>query len=407
MKRSQIKRRPLADTVLDKLEPEDRDYREYDCAGLYFRVRKSGKKSWELRYKKPDGKWAWKNLGSYPKITGKFARTEAAKLQQQIAEGIDLNQADKPDKPLFRDTAEQWHQRKIAAGRTESTTRQMRVYLDSYILPALGDLPLDEITRSQCAQLQKIFEDRGTHNTAKKVRTWINQIFSLAVGQGLTDNNPASELRHIAAPAPQVQHYPHLLESELPAFLRALDNSPSRYITQILVRVVLLTACRPGMARNATWNEIDFTEQLWTIPAAKMKMRRDHIIPLSTQVTELLKGLYERTGTQIYLFPGNGAKHPVMSENTINKALSIIGYKTKLVGHGSRHTASTLLREHGWPKDYVESQLAHVEGGVAGIYNQAQYLTQRREMMQWYADYLDALKERGQTNDSQCIQKIP
>lgn len=125
-----------------------------------------------------------------------------------------------------------------------------------------------------------------------------------------------------------------------------------------------------------------------------MKMRREHIIPLSTQMITLLEGLRELTGHHTYLFPGNGSVNPTLSENTLNQALARIGYKKKLVGHGSRHTASTLLREHGWPRDFVETHLAHIEKGVAGVYNKAQYLKQRREMMQWYSDYLDTL-ERG------------
>ena len=162
-----------------------------------------------------------------------------------------------------------------------------------------------------------------------------------------------------------------------------------------MVRMVLRTACRPGMARHAEWQDIDLENALWTIPAEKMKMRRDHLIPLSRQTVEELRELHQVTGQNRYVFPGQGPKKPVMSENTVNKCLRLVGYKGKLVGHGARHTASTLLREHRWHKDYVDMQLAHVEGGTSGVYNQAMYLEQRRVMMQWYADYLDWLEFGG------------
>jgi integrase len=218
--------------------------------------------------------------------------------------------------------------------------------------------------------------------------------FSEAIAEGLCELNPASELRHIAAKAPDTVHYPHLLEADLPNFLRALKASTSRHLTKEAVWMLLRTASRPGMVRFAEWREISLEDGLWIVPAEKMKMRRNHIVPLPTQTLSSLKEIRLQTGRQRLIFPGQGSRNPVLSENTINQVLCKIGYKGKLVGHGARHTASTLLREHGWNKDYVEAQLAHKEAGVAGVYNQAQYLDQRREMMQWYADYLDALGEK-------------
>ena len=156
--------------------------------------------------------------------------------------------------------------------------------------------------------------------------------------------------------------------------------------------MTLWTASRPGMVRHAEWVEIDFDKALWIVPAVKMKMRKAHVVPLPTQLLAALPELHQLTGRGQYLFPGIGTKHPILSENTINLVFSKIGYKGRLVGHGTRHTASTLLREHGWTKDHVEAQLSHVEAGVAGDYNQALYLPHRTAMMQWYANYLDALK---------------
>ncbi|WP_110693268.1 tyrosine-type recombinase/integrase [Salinicola halophyticus] len=403
MKRSQIKRRPLADTVLASLEPESSDYRELDGNGLYLQVRKNGSKSWNLRYKRPTGKWAWMGLGSFPRVSGKAARKEAQRLNAMAADGVDLRvyKESVQEQHLFETAAEDWYQTKLAAGRSPGTTDQMRRYLDSDIFPAIGKKTLSSITRADCAKIQEKLETRGAHNIAKKVRSWINQIFSRAIGQGKCELNPASELRHIAAEAPKTKPYPHLLEPELPAFLQAFRHSSSRIISRTAAWLVLRTASRPGMVRLSKWSEFDLDEALWSIPAAKMKMRRDHLVPLSRQSVDDLRSLYEITGRGEWVFPGNGPKNPTLSENTINKVIAMVGYKGKLVGHGSRHTASTLLREHGWHRDLVEAQLAHQEEGVAGVYNQAAYLAKRRKMMQWYSDYLDAL-EHGITKEQKA-----
>ncbi|NHN76478.1 integrase arm-type DNA-binding domain-containing protein [Azotobacter chroococcum] len=400
MKRSEIKRRPLADTTLASLEPEATAYRELDGDGLYFRVKPNGTKSWELRYKKPDGKWSWHGLGGYPDLSGAMAREKAREAKRLVSSGTDPVQhkiAQREAKEAasvntFAAAAEYWFQRKAQDGRAASTLRLMRGYLDNDVLPALGDKLLTEITRRDCADLQERIEARGALNTRDKIRVALRQIFSQAIARGLCENNPASELGAIAAPTPKAKQYPHLLEPELSAFLQALRRSTSRTPARVATWLVLWTASRPGVVRYAEWTEIDFERALWSIPADKMKARRDHVTPLCRQALEALRELHRMTGRGRYLFPGIGAKKPVISENTINLTLNKVGYKGRLVGHGSRHTASTLLREHGWEKDFVEAQLAHKEQGVAGVYNQAAYLEQRRAMLQWYADYLDALE---------------
>lgn len=400
MKRRDIKRRPLADTSLTSLEPEATAYREKDGDGLYFRVKPNGTKSWELRYKKPDGKWSWHGLGGYPDLSGAMARDKARDAKRLIASGTDPIQhkiAERMAKEAastntFSAAAEYWYQRKTQDGRAASTLKLMRGYLDNDVLPALGNKLLTEITRRHCADLQESIEARGALNTRDKIRVALRQIFSQAIARGLCENNPASELGAIAMPTPKARQYPHLLEPEIPSFLKALRQSTSRTPARVATWMVLWTASRPGMVRYAEWSEIDFERAIWNIPAEKMKARRDHNTPLCRQLLEALHELHRMTGRGRYLFPGIGPKNPIISENTINLTLNKVGYKGRLVGHGSRHTASTLLREHGWEKDFVEAQLAHKEQGMAGVYNQAAYLEQRRSMLQWYADYLDALE---------------
>jgi integrase len=402
MKRSQIKRKPLADSVLKTLEPEAKTYRELDTSGLYFEVKASGTKSWVLRYKTVEDKWAWKGLGGYPAVSGKSARKKAQDLQSLASDGEDLRlyahkggvvhrQEPVVHHTLFRTVGEDWYRRKVVAGRAKDSLSQYRSYLGKEIYPVIGDKPLDQVTRQDCAAIQHNIELRGAYVIAGKVSRWINQIFSLAVGQGLTENNPASNLKEIAQEGHKEKHYPYLLETELPAFLKALSKSTSKRVTLHMVWLILRTACRPGMARFAEWSEFDLDTGLWTVPAHKMKTDIEHLVPLSSQSVQDLKVLQKITGLGQYLFPGNGWVNPVASENTVNKALRLIGYKDKLVGHGARHTASTLLNDHDFEAHIVEAQLAHKLKGVAGVYNKAVYLDQRRAMMQWYSDYLDKL----------------
>ena len=414
MKRSEIKRRPLADTVLTSLEPEEKEFRELDGNGLYFRVKANGGKSWQLRYKKPGGNWAWLGLGGYPEVSGTLARRRAADLRKTVSDGIDPLEKKRADKAAietlktrtFRAAAVGWLQAKVEKGLADSTLNKIRTYLDKDILPALGDKLLDEITRTDCAALQASIEARDAHNVAEKCRTWVNQIFGRAIGLGRTENDPASRLRDIAAPAPKTKQHPHLLEPELPDFIRALKTTTSRLPARTAAWLCIWTASRPGMVRFAEWSEIDLSAATWTTPVAKMKMRRDHVAPLPTQAIDALRELYRVTGGSRWLFPGVGPKNPTISENTINKVFAGIGYKGRLVGHGTRHTASTLLREHNWPKDHIEAQLAHKEEGISGIYNKAQYLEQRATMMQWYADLLDTLA-RGNVVSIKRDSKFP
>ncbi|MHC8292434.1 tyrosine-type recombinase/integrase [Pseudomonas sp. LB3P58] len=403
MKRSEIKRRPLSRTVIDALEPEDKEYREnYGGAErLHIVVSPSGRKRWELRYKKSDGKWGWHGLGSYRDVNIEQAREKAQQSLRLLASGTDpvLHRAQKKSelseaiKNSFESIAEAWYAKKSADGRAEKTLKSMKYALDNDMLPALGKLPISSITRKHCAELQNSIELRQAHNTAKKVRSWLNQIFGYAIANGKCENNPASNLLDIASVQPPEKQYPHLLEHQLPDFLKALEASPSRILVKSAAWLTIYTASRPGMVRKAEWAEFDINKKIWCIPDSKMKMGREHLVPLSSQVISILNHLKNITGKSKYLFPSEGSKSLVMSDNTVNKCFAGAGYKDRMTGHGSRHTATTLLSEHGWPENWVEMQLAHKKPGLREVYDKATHLKNREIMMQWYCDYLDALKE--------------
>lgn len=386
---------------VDNAPAKPKQYLLSDGNGLNLQVNPDRHRYWIFRYRFA-GRARRISLGPYPKVALQQARLLALDCRKDLSQGIDpglrrrqqRQRLKLDDTLLFQNVAGHWYQSKVRAGRARSTLQGMELALKKDILPLLGHLSVQAIRRADCLKVQSQIEARGALNIAGKVRVYLREIFSQAVARGLCDVNPATELRSIAQPLPQACHHPYLLEAELPAFLQALSLSPSRFISTTAAWMTLWTASRPGMVRFARWDEIDFDKALWTIPAHRMKMRSEHRMPLCTQLVTLLQRLYQLTGRQEFLFPGSGPKHPTLSANTITEAFQLIGYKGKMVGHGARHTASTLLREHMWPRDMVEAQLAHREKGVAGEYNHAIYLKYRAQMMQWYADYLDALKDR-------------
>jgi len=404
----------LTDLQIRAAKPAPKPYTIADGNGLHLYVEITGQKYWHYRYRFA-GKQKRISLGIYPKVSGQKARVEAAKATALVESGVDPKAKRREDKfeaatdqaLTFKKVAEAWYAAKAKTGLSKSSLEKMRTYLDKDMLPELGALPIKSVTRAHCARLQERIEKRKAHNVAKKVRGWLNNIFSGAMARSQCDMNPASELTTIAIPAPRSRPYPHLLEPELPEFLTALDKSPSRFIAQTAALMTVLTASRPGIVRFAEWEEIHLDAGYWQVPPDKMKMRCPHITPLPTQLISRLRLLHKLTGNQRWLFPGIGTVNDVISENTICLVFAKVGFKGRMVGHGSRHTASTLLRDHQWFKDVVETQLAHKEPGVAGEYNFAKYFPERMAMIQWYADYLDALKT-GLTDEmyDQFVERV-
>lgn len=349
-------------------------------------------------------------LGPYPAVSAKAARKEAETCRELLATGVDpktqrrqQKQLLKQDATTLRTVATTWFTFKLDQGWSPATADKCQTYLDKDIFPRLGDTAVSLITRHDCNELMESIEARGALNVAKKVRQWLRSIFSFAIAKGYLDTNPASELNAVARKPPPAVHYPHLAEAELPHFLRLLrqleTENPRTYLTVTAAWVVLLTGNRPGVVRLAQWQEFDLDNALWTIPAQIMKSRRPHLVPLSRQVISRLRALQKATGRNPYLFPGRGnygkRDGSVISERTIGNRFNKIGYKNRMTAHGSRHTASTILNEHDWNPRWVDAQLSHKDSTgpkVRGEYNHAIYLEHRHEMMQWYADHLEALE---------------
>lgn len=397
MKRTQIKRFPIADTALESLEPEASEYRVKDSESLYFRVAPSGKKSWVFRYKKDDGKWSWISLGSYPLVTAAKARKKARELLNDIVDGKnpiftkkqfqekELNER----KDLFKALAQEWLE--IRKGSwVEGTFVRNKGALEKHIFPKFGHRPFDTILAVEWFNhLRSIQTEQGINEQVKRVLTMCRDIYNLAKVTGRIEYNPLEGIHKYLEPATP-KSMPHVQTEEVPELLRTIRRYPTEE-TRIGLMLLSYLFCRPSELREATWSEFSLEKKLWSIPAERMKKRREHIVPLSKQVCKLLLRLKELNPKSEYLFPSRLNPSEPASETVFIMALRRLGYQGRQTPHGFRHIASTILNEHDYDERHVEFSLAHVKGGVEGKYNKAKYFPQRVVIMQEYADHLDKI----------------
>lgn len=372
MKRTDIKRRPLADTALSSLEPEAGAYRELDSPGLYFRVKPNGQKSWELRYKKPDGKWSWLGLGGYPEVGGAFARQKAADLRADASEGKNpitskkARQAAEIDaaNDTFEALAREWHTSRLA-GWDAGTAKRILGALERHVFPSLGKRPYTSIMSMEWMELLRGLERQGILEQMSRVRAYCKDIYDLARVTGRAVNNPLEGV-HKFLSSGKAENYAHVSPDELPGLLRAIRSYPHAKDVQLGLRLLTLMAVRPSELREAHWVEFDFDKKQWTVPVERKgrKKGREHVVPLSTQAVEALLDLRQLTGAYLLLFPGRSDRTKPRSDTVFLMALRRLGYEGRQTGHGFRHIASTILNEHGYSADHIEAQLkigrAHV-----------------------------------------------
>lgn len=401
MKRSQIKRRPLADTVLASLEPEEKEYRELDGDGLYFRVKPDGSKSWQLRYKKADGKWSWLGLGGYGagdhQLTGEQARRKVRELRDNTEKGSSVLATKQAQKAAeleaanntFERLAREWYSAKSKTW-TEGTAVRTIGALEKHVFPVFGKRPFISIMPMEWMNFLRGMEETGIVEQTSRVRGMCKEIYDLARVTGRATHNPLEGLHKFLLSKP-VENFAHVSLEELPALLRAIRSYPHATDVRIGLQLLTMLACRPSELREARWQELDLHAGLWLIPAERMKRRREHLIPLPNQAVALLRELHNITGNYPLLFPGRSDTTKPRSNTVFLMALRRLGYEGRQTGHGFRHLASTILNENGFDSQHVEAQLSHVKEGVRGVYDKSTYLEQRKLMMQWYADYLDRL----------------
>ncbi len=413
----------LTDMVARQAKATGKSYTLGDIDGLSLSVNAQGGKSWHFRYTWL-GKQKRMSLGRYPEIGLRDARIRRDEARILVAQGINpcahrkLQQqsACLAAKHTFEAVYEKWLAHRglsLKSGRQTTLSVLPRVFAKD-VLPTLAKRSIHDVTRADLLDILGRIEQRKALSVAEKVRTWFNQLFryALVIVPGL-ERNPAFDLDVVAVPQPPVRHNPFLRMPELPALLQALRKYPGRHQTQLGVRLLLLTGVRTGELRRATPDQFHLDQGLWIIPPEvvkqlQLRMLKDtktstdippYIVPLSEQAMEIVRFLLDRVKpAQRYLLHHDSCLKQHISENTLNTALKRLGYDDRLTGHGIRGTISTALNEIGYPKVWIEAQLSHADRDkVSAAYNHAEYVEQRRRMMQDWADRLD-LFEQDQTD---------
>jgi integrase len=386
----------LSELQVRKAKPREKSYMINDGDGLYIEVVPGGGKYWRLRYW-PQGKEKKISLGVYPRVGLKEARDKRDAFKRDLANGIDPR-APKPEIVTFEKLALEWYSKRVEGVKAPSTARVILSRMTAYLFPLLGNCAIKDITPPELLVALRAVEARGTVETAHRVRQIAGKVFRYGVATGVCERNVASDLQDALPPLPKDKHFAALTDpADIAGLIRAVKGYTGSVVVKSAILFSLYTFQRPGEIRRAEWTEIDWNKAEWNIPAQKMKMKREHLVPLSSQVLEILQQLKPITGRGRYVFPAynsSDGSRP-MSSNGVLGALRRLGYTTEeLCWHGLRTAASTNLNEQRWPADVIERQLSHVEGNaVRAAYNKAEYLDQRREMMQAWADWLDSLLE--------------
>lgn len=384
---------------VDAAKPREKAYKLADGAGLYLEVVPSGSRYWRMKYRF-NGKEKRIAFGVYPAVSLAQARALRDEAKKKLAEGIDPSFAKKEEKLVrdvqlnntFQAVALEWHGTKVSRW-SEGYASDIIEAFNKDIFPYIGQQPVNEIKPLVLLNVLRRMESRGATEKAKKVRQRCSEVFRYAIVTGRAEYNPAADLTS-AMSGHESKHYPFLTVEELPDFFKALSGYTGSPLVVLAARLLILTGVRTGELRGAFWSEFDLEKAVWEIPAERMKMKRPHLVPLSTQALEIVQQLKVMSGQYPLVFPGRNDPRKTMSEASINQVFKRIGYTGKVTGHGFRHTMSTILHEEGFNTAWIETQLAHVDkNAIRGTYNHAQYLEGRREMMQWYADNIDNVEK--------------
>ncbi|MFU2207790.1 tyrosine-type recombinase/integrase [Solidesulfovibrio sp. C21] len=396
----------LTDTAVRNAKPGAKALRLFDSGGLYLEVSPSGGKWWRLKYRH-GGKEKRISLGVYPDVSLKDARERRDEARKLIANGIDPSKARQDEKSAveaqatedentFEVVARDWHAKQVKAW-SEGHAAKVLARMEQHLFPAFGHFPITTLRAPAILPTLREIEAKGHNETAKRLRQYCEAVFAFAISTGIAERNVGADLRGALAPG-RVTNRPAIIDPKgVAQLLRAIDGYQGSPVTLAALRLAPLVFVRPGELRQAEWSEIDLDAAdgpRWSIPAEKMKMRRNHVVPLSKQAVEIIEELRSLTGHDRFLFPCNRTKGRCMSNMTLNAALRRLGYEQgEMCAHGFRAMASTLLNEQGWNSDLIERQLAHAErNSIRAAYNRAEYLPERRKMMQAYADFLDRLK---------------
>lgn len=388
----------LTELAVKSARPKDKPYKLFDERGLYLLVERSGGRLWRFKYSVA-GREKLISLGNYPDVPLKRAREKRDEARRLVADGIDPSAKRQAEKAAQVDTFEaigrEWMelQRKRLTPRTFE--RNLR-FLEEFLYPYLGRSPIATIKAPELLAVLKRVEARGFHETAHRVRAIAGCVFRYGIATGRSERDLSADLRGALAPVVTKNRAAITDPLRIGDLLRAIDAYRGQPTTEAALKLAPLTFVRPGELRGAEWKEFDLDkeEPEWRIPSTRMKMRDEHIVPLSRQAVAILREIEPLTGGGRYVFPSLRGGHRPISENTVNVALRNMGYSgQEMTGHGFRAMASTCLNERGVAPDLIELQLAHAERDeVRAAYNRSKRMADRRKMMQEWADYLDGLR---------------
>lgn len=391
---------PLTDAAIRAAKPTEKPRKLFDGEGLYLEISPAGGKWWRLKYR-----WAGRekrlSLGTYPDVTLLEARRRRDEAKRTLAEGADPSAQRRSQKMAasaaagntFEAVARQWHA-SWQRTRTDKHAAQVLRRLELDVFPRLGHLPITSIKAPDLVATAKAVEKRGAHDLARRAIQISGQVLRYAVGHGLVEHNPARDIEPDDVLQPVVaRNYARVSQDRLPILLRAINRYSGHERTRLALHLMSLTFLRTGELIGARWREIDLAGARWTVPASRMKMPTPHIVPLARQTVAVLRALQNAGTGEDILFPGGHNHDKPLSNNALLFALYRMGFKGEMTGHGFRGVASTALHEMGKDHAHIELQLAHQERDrVSAAYNYAQYLPQRTQMMQDWADHLDAVR---------------
>ena len=387
----------LSDKEIKSAKPSEKEYNLFDGDGLRLRIKPNGSKNWIFNYYRPTSrKRANLSLGKYPDLSLANARKATLEANELLAQGIDPQEERKRQQQeyksvhqhTFSNVAKEWFEIKKDDITPDYAVDIWRS-LELHIFPSISKVPVSAITAPQIIDLLKPIEAKGSLETVKRLSQRLNEIMNFATNCGLVQANPLVGIK-AAFKKPKKENMAALKPAELPELMTAIANASIKRTTRCLIEWQLHTMTRPSEASGASWKEIDWENEVWVIPAERMKKRRDHRIPLTDQMLALLEVMKPISGHREFIFPSDRDPKKPCNSQTANMALKRMGFAGRLVSHGLRSVASTTLNEQGFDRDLIEAALAHVDDNqVRSAYNRTDYLERRKPMMIWWSEYIE------------------
>ncbi|OEE69831.1 integrase [Enterovibrio norvegicus FF-33] len=407
--------KPLTDTQIKHAKAKTEDYALCDGFGLYLLIRKSGTKSWQLRYQHPiTNNRKKQTLGRYPALSLAQARSRRDESLGLLAQKIDpiefeiekANKERESQKNSLEAISKDWMLVK-ASTVSADYMNDIRSSLVLHLFPQVGHVPINQVTPRLLIDVLRPLEAKGNLETLRRVIQRLNEIMTFAVNTGLISMNPVANIK-AAFKAPKPTNQLTIPPSELPTFLQRLSRAQVRPETRCLIEFQLHTMVRPNEASGAKWEEFNFEDLVWVIPSERMKSGRDHVIPLSLQVIEMLDFMRSISCGSLFVFPSIRNLHQPMCRQTPNQAIKRMGYENQLVAHGLRSIASTTLNEMGADPEVIEACLAHIDKNqVRRAYNRSTFLSHRKAIMQMWSDHITMCSQGKWSLQKSPILRLP